>query len=180
MIFVKNVDGLRFERVNQATEKIWGYKRDELIGKSDYDFFLKDEADFYTKNDSEVLNKKILLDIPEETIHTKFMGEKILHTKKIPLLSDEGLPNYLLGISEDVTDRKKAEQELIESEQRLKLAQESANIGLWDWIIAEDKIIWSKELGKMYNIDQGTKMAYEDWINRVHPDDAEKNAKRTF
>ena len=115
MIFVKNADELKFHKVNKATEKIWGYNRDELIGRTDYDFFTKYEADFYTKNDKEVLNKKELRDIPEETIHTKYMGERILHTKKIPLLDEKGHSKYLLGISEDITERKFAEKELKKS-----------------------------------------------------------------
>jgi PAS domain S-box-containing protein len=112
MIFVKDADDLKFERVNKAAEQIWGYDRDELIGNTDYDFFTKDEADFYTRNDREVLDKKEPRDILEETIHTRLMGERILHTKKIPLLDDKGRSNYLLGISEDITQRKKAEIEL--------------------------------------------------------------------
>lgn len=115
MIFVKDVDELKFQRVNKASEQIWGYDRDELIGHSDYDFFTEDEADFYTKNDMEVINKKELRDIPEERIHTNYLGERILHTKKIPLLDEKGKPNYLLGISEDITERKSAELEIQKS-----------------------------------------------------------------
>lgn len=115
MIFVKSADELRFERINKAAERIWGYRREELVGKTDYDFFPKEEADFYTQNDREVLDKKELRDIPEETIHTKSMGTRILHTKKIPLLDEEGRSKYLLGISEDVTKHKLAERELKKS-----------------------------------------------------------------
>ncbi|EKQ51989.1 MAG: PAS domain S-box [Methanobacterium sp. Maddingley MBC34] len=112
MIFVKSADELKFERVNKAAEETWGYKREELIGKTDHDFFPEDEADFYTKNDREVLNKKKLRDIPEETIHTQYRGERILHTKKIPLLDEKNHPTHLLGISEDITKRKIAENDL--------------------------------------------------------------------
>ncbi len=115
MIFVKSADELKFERVNRAVEFIWGYERDELIGKTDYDFFTREEADFYTQNDRKVLHKKELHDIIEETIHTRYQGERILHTKKIPLLDENGHPNYLLGISEDVTERKMAEMKLKKS-----------------------------------------------------------------
>ncbi|MFA0833777.1 MAG: PAS domain S-box protein [Methanobacterium formicicum] len=115
VIFVKTADELKFERVNKAAERIWGFNRDELIGKTDYDFFTRDEADFYTKKDREVLNRKELQDILEETIHTKNQGERILHTKKIPLLDEKGHPNYLLGISEDITQRKMAERKIEKS-----------------------------------------------------------------
>ncbi len=111
MIFVKDADKLQFVRFNKAGEALLGYSRTELLGKSDYDFFPKQEADFFTRNDREVLARGGVLDIPEEPIHTKTLGVRVLHTKKIPLYGAGGKPKYLLGISEDITIRKQVESE---------------------------------------------------------------------
>ena len=111
MIFVKEADSLRFVRFNRAGEELLGYTRDELLGKTDYDFFPKVEADSFTAKDREVLRNRQVVDIPEERIATRCKGERILHTVKIPLLDTQGRPQYLLGISEDITDRKTAEAE---------------------------------------------------------------------
>ena len=108
MIFVKDAKDLQFLRFNKAGEELLGYPKKALIGKTDYDFFSKSEADFYTTKDREVLSGKTLLDIPEEIILTKSQGTRYLHTKKIPILDEHGLPQYLLGISEDITERKQA------------------------------------------------------------------------
>ena len=113
MIFVKDADQLRYVRINKAGEELIGVSRDELLLKNDYDFFPKSEADFYTSKDREVLNSNQVIDIPEETIHTKFRGERILHTKKISILGTNGKPKYIMGISEDITEKKRSEQELI-------------------------------------------------------------------
>ncbi|MBA3075815.1 MAG: histidine kinase [Anaerolineae bacterium] len=51
-----------------------------------------------------------ILDIPEEFIQTRNRGTRILHTKKVPILDANGQPEYLLGISEDITELKKAEE----------------------------------------------------------------------
>jgi len=109
MIFVKDAKDLKFIRFNKAGEDLLGYSREDLIGKNDYDFFPKAEADFFTAHDRHVLKSGRLLDIPEESIQTRDKGKRILHTKKIPIFDEAGTPQYLLGISEDITERKRLE-----------------------------------------------------------------------
>ncbi len=121
MIFIKDAQKLNFEMINKAGEELFGHSKEEILGKNDYDFFPKNEADFFTQKDREVLHNRILLDIPEETLETKNFGQRILHTKKIPLLNKEGNPEYLLGISEDITELKKAEKSLAKAYDELEL-----------------------------------------------------------
>ena len=109
MIFVKDARDLRFVRFNRAGEELLGIERTELIGKSDRDFFPTDEVEFFIQQDRQVLDGKVSVDIPEETIHTRNQGVRILHTKKVPICDVEGVPVYLLGISEDITELKRAE-----------------------------------------------------------------------
>ncbi len=119
MIFIKDAKDLRFVRFNKAGEDLLGYSREEMIGKNDYDFFSKEAAEIFIGKDREVLNKKAFFDIPEEPIQTK-QGKRILHTKKISLLDKNGQPEYLLGISEDITERKLAEEELVKHRNHLE------------------------------------------------------------
>ncbi len=118
MIFLKEAKELRFVRFNQAGENLLGYSRNDLMGKNDYDFFPKEQADFFTKQDRKVLCGKNIIDIPEEPLKTRDKGMRALHTRKVPIFNAQGEPEYLLGISEDITDRKKTEQSLQESEKR--------------------------------------------------------------
>jgi PAS domain S-box-containing protein len=119
MIFVKDADELRFVRFNRAAEELLGMPRGELHGKNDHDLFPSEEADFFTAKDREVLAGKRLFEIVEEPIHTRSRGVRLLHTKKIPILDEHGEPEYLLGISEDITDRRRAEEELARSHAEL-------------------------------------------------------------
>ena len=109
MLFMKDAVELRFARFNKAGEELIGIDRTQMIGKNDYDFFPVEQADFFTKNDRAVLAGDGVLDIPEEPIATRSKGTRILHTKKIPLRDSAGKPQFLLGISEDVTERVQAE-----------------------------------------------------------------------
>ena len=138
MVFIKDARTLRFVRFNKAGEELVGYSREELLGKNDYDFFPKEEAEFFEWKDREVLKKKFLVDIPEEPIQTRLLGQRILHTRKIPLLDRQGRPEYLLGISEDITERKKAESEIQKLEEERIRTQKMESIGTLAGGIAHD------------------------------------------
>ncbi|MEY4706247.1 MAG: hypothetical protein RL042_2452 [Nitrospirota bacterium] len=121
MVFVKDAASLRFVLFNKAGEALVGHSRDEIIGKTDYDFFPKEEADLFTAKDREVLSGSGgLLDIPAEPIQTKDKGSRTLHTKKIPLFGNDGTPAYLLGVSEDITEQKTAARKLEQAAQEME------------------------------------------------------------
>jgi two-component system cell cycle sensor histidine kinase/response regulator CckA len=119
MIFVKDAESLRFERFNRAGETLLGMSRDVLLGKNDYDFFPRGQADFFTHRDRETLAGRAVVDIPEEQIDTAH-GQRWLYTRKVPILDEHGKPRHLLGISLDITDRKLAEQALREARDALE------------------------------------------------------------
>ncbi len=133
MIFLKSASELRYVLFNKGGEKLLGINSDQFIGRNDYDFFPKEQADFFTQKDRETLQSNELLDIPEEFIQTS-QGTRILHTKKISLENEEGVPQFLLGISEDITQRKQAEEDIE------KLAHYDQLTGLPNRVLLSDRI----------------------------------------
>lgn len=136
MLFVKEANELRFVRFNKAGEELIDVPRTELIGKNDYDFFPKDQADFFTKKDREVFTSGELLDIPEEPIETQKKGTRLLHTKKVPIYDEGGNPRFLLGISEDITEKKATEEKIQEYVEKLETS--NRNLDEFAYVVSHD------------------------------------------
>ena len=132
-LFVKNAGDLSYVRWNRAGEELLGYTRDERIGKTDYDFYPPETAAVMASDDRRVLDGLTLVDVPEEPVETRHRGPRLLHTRKIPILDETGRPEYLLGLSEDITERKQAETALKAAQQtaqrRAELLAAAAEIG---------------------------------------------------
>jgi diguanylate cyclase (GGDEF)-like protein/PAS domain S-box-containing protein len=112
MVFVKRADDHRYVLLNRAGEKTLGFKRDEVIGKTDADIHDAELAAIYVERDREVLESGEVRVVEEDHVPRKDGGMAILRTKKIALCNADGVPEYLLGVSEDIAERKRAEAQI--------------------------------------------------------------------
>jgi two-component system sensor histidine kinase/response regulator len=80
-----------------------------------------------------------------------------------------------LNLMEDaVAARERAEAAVAAqgaSEERLRLAQDSAHVGIWEWNMRTGESYWSPECERLYGLVPGTLHTQGDWFERVHPDD---------
>lgn len=109
-VFIKDAASLRYLRVNRAQENMVGMTREEMVGKSARELYLREEADAFEAQDQRVLASGILDDIPEERFSSASKGLRLLHTQKVPIFGEGPEPTHVLGISEDITLRKDLEK----------------------------------------------------------------------
>lgn len=121
VIHLKDAEG-RYLLVNSQFERLFHLKKDEMIGRTDYDVFPKQMADSFRANDQRALDATGPITIEEIAPH-----DDGLHTYisiKFPMMDADGKCVGVCGISTDITDRKVAEAKLRDSHQALELAHD--------------------------------------------------------
>jgi PAS domain S-box-containing protein len=128
-IFIKN---RRFEFVlfNRAFETMVGISAPELLGKSDYDFFPKEQADFFRGKDIEMFSSAATVVIEEEPLTDANGSRYVLSTTKVPYRDASGEVTHLFGIISDITDIKAAQDTLrtANSELERRVAERTAEL----------------------------------------------------
>lgn len=172
-VFVKDPrDEFRIRLWNKAAESIFGIPREEMIGRNSNDYWPKEMAQAYLAVDEQVMREGKMQVVDEEQSISRVGGAITVHTRKLPLCDRDGKPTLLLGICEDITARKRSAEALKEAQHRLAFTLRGADVGLWDWDVKTNEVIfsneWKSQLG--YRGDEIRNMNSE-WESRVHPDD---------
>lgn len=94
-----------------------------------------------------------------------------------PVLDQEGQAVGAVEITMDITERKKVEKALKESEERVSMAIEGTDLGLWDWMVQTGETIfnerWANILG--YTLEELAPVNIDTWIRLTHPDDLKRS-----
>lgn len=171
-IFIKNSEG-QFILVNKAVANLYDTTPEELINRNNAEVHSNSiESSGYLKVDAEVIQTRKMKRV--EDTFTKKNGTVIwFDTVKVPILGDDGTVN-VLGISTDITDRKKSEDKLRESERQLIEAQQLTKSGSWYWQLNDNSMSWSVGMyticGKVKGDDH---LNFESLLSITHHEDQE-------
>jgi len=156
---------------NTGAQKMYGYTEAEAVGKP-ISMLVPPELPDEENKILETLKSGDRLE-HFETVRVTKTGRRINVSLTIsPIKDSTGRTVGISGIARDITERKLAEEALRASEERLRLAQQAARIGTFDWNIRTGVNTWTPELEAMYGLPPGgfggTQTVFE---NLVHPDD---------
>ncbi|HZR56727.1 MAG TPA: PAS domain S-box protein [Terriglobales bacterium] len=162
----------RFIRVNRAFCDILGCQPEDLLQITFKDITHPE----HTEADLEGLEKLLNREIDQHTTEKCYIrkdGSSVWADLSVSLLRGrKSTPKYFIAILQDITKRKKSEDALRLSQERLALAQRAGHLGSFEWTIETNSSAWSDELLTLYGFSKDNVVkSREDWIECVVPED---------
>jgi PAS domain S-box-containing protein len=173
-MWVKDPDGV-YLVCNPAYEKLFGMKKNEILGKTDYEIVPQETADAFKINDTKALQENKTITCFEEITFPDERQKAFFESTKTPMYDAEGKLIGTLGIARNVTKLIEANKALKDSEAKLKEAQRIAKIGHWELNLINNVLTWSDQIYNIFELDpQRFPSSYKAFIKAIHPDDREK------
>ncbi|MEO1023530.1 MAG: PAS domain-containing protein [Bacteroidota bacterium] len=161
-------------RVNPFLCKYLGYSERELLSMTFPEFTHPDDLDLDLQFFHELLEGKRANFEIEKRYITK-QGEVVWGLLSVSLIKDEnGAPEFVVGVIQDITELKTAYFELESRERKLHEAQDLAQIGDWEWQHKSNTVFWSDRVYQIFGQDpDGFYPTFENLVEAVHPEDRE-------
>jgi PAS domain S-box-containing protein len=157
--------------VSPSTERIFGYEQNELNGHNAFEFFHPEDIVAHKKRLEMLLQGKDFASV-EFRIRKK-NGNYVWCDVASKAVQDSRGNVRICVVARDISERKKTEEDLRISQNSFRQAQKVAHIGVWDWMVQPDILVWSEEIYKVFGFSLDMVPSVEKFLERVHPDDLE-------
>ncbi|MGD1716458.1 PAS domain S-box protein [Dapis sp. BLCC M172] len=169
-IFLATLSGEIF-RINQAFTDILGYSHADLSNCNFVDILEPEQRQDYEINLRSIIGEKILNFATENRLINK-NGRFIWSSLTVSLIKISEEKKYLIGLIENISQRKQIELDLKKSEERWQLALRGNNDGIWDCNITTNECFYSPRCQEILGYTETDIFHHlDDWKNRMHPDD---------
>jgi PAS domain S-box-containing protein len=158
---------------NRGAEELYGWTAEEATGKTSHQLL----RTIFPAPIEQIERELVSAGRWEgEMVHTKKDGSQVVVASRWSLQRDEhSTPVAILEINNDITERKRAEEALRESEAKLEEAQRIAHVGYWDRDLETDLVTWSDETYRIYGLPPEERVLTLDRIReQIHPDDRQR------
>ncbi|HEX4948346.1 MAG TPA: PAS domain S-box protein, partial [Blastocatellia bacterium] len=166
----------RFLLVNDAFCRIVGWSREELLQMTPADLIHPDDRAW----DNPLVAAFFRGETDEYSAEKRFGrkdGQTVWVRVNCSLVRNaNGKPLHSVGVLEDITERKETEEALRESEERLRLAAEAAEFGIYERSFEPDHLEWSPILKRIFGLSVEAPVSPGEPLQHVHPDDYERVA----
>ncbi|WP_309358235.1 PAS domain S-box protein [Oryzomonas sp.] len=154
---------------NISAERFYGYSRDDLLAMKIFDI---------NQLVPEILSDE--LHKAQDVSRNGFIFSHKLASGEIRIVEVHSTPiklraaTLLFSIIHDITERRQAEQRLQATEERLRLAIESAALGTWDHDLASNQLYWSDRCKAIFGVPLEASVSYQVFLDHVHQDDRQR------
>jgi two-component system, sensor histidine kinase and response regulator len=164
---------------NRALHEMLGYTGEELSRLGQWDEIVApEERASGAQRYAELIQGKRDTDEYEQRF-IRSDGHIVVATERFQLLRDAaGKPQYIVGLTEDITERKRSQEALQESEQLFRSIFENSQIGISIFGIETQTHITNRALQEMLGYSEAELRSLEQWDKIVHPDDSAAGAER--
>lgn len=163
---------------NRASEILYGYSSDEALKANLLDLIIPPEMKGAVKDAIQQMIDTGVPIPPGELLLKRKDGSRIPVFSSHALVHPLGRQPELFCLDIDLTERKHAEEALLESEYRWKFAIEGSGDGVWDWNILSNEAKYSKRWKEMLGYGEKDILpTNQEWVDRIHPDDQPYVAK---
>jgi PAS domain S-box-containing protein len=179
MIYIKDTQS-RYLTISRPMAQFLGAEAPEgVLGKTDFEFCPHEMAVRFYEDEQRVMRSGQPMIGYEEPVLKVSSGERRwFSTTQVPLRDATGQIMGLVGISRDITELKRTEESLKQSQRQLEMALQGADLGWYDWNVQTNEVVINDRYAEMvgYSVEE-MQPVFKTWETLIHPDDRAHEAE---